>query len=56
MAETYKTLYGFDWPKELTDDNVRLLIGKKWREFRDEYGFPGSPSSTRRSTFSATST
>ena len=39
MAETYKTLYGFDWPKELTDDNVRLLIGKKWREFRDEYGF-----------------
>ena len=39
MAETYKTLYGFDWPKELTDDNIRLLIGKKWREFRDEYGF-----------------
>ena len=39
MATTYKRLYGFDWPKEMTDDNVRLVIGKKWREYKAEYGF-----------------
>ena len=39
MAETYKRMYGWDWPKDMTDDNVRLTIGKKWREYRDEFGF-----------------
>lgn len=39
MANTYKRMYGWDWPKDMTDDNVRLTIGKKWREYRDEFGF-----------------
>lgn len=39
MAETYKRMYGWDWPKDMTDDNVRLTIGKKWREYKEEFGF-----------------
>lgn len=39
MSQTYKTRYGFDWPTELSDVFIGLLIGKKWREFKSEYGF-----------------
>ena len=35
MAETYKRFAGFDWPVDMTDDNIRLTIAKKWREYRD---------------------
>lgn len=35
MAETYKRFAGFDWPVGMTDDNIRLTIAKKWREYRD---------------------
>ena len=38
MAETYKTRYGVDWPKEIPDPFIGMLIGKKWRQFRKERG------------------
>lgn len=38
MARTYKRLYGVDWPPELGDDNIRLIIAKKWREFKEDLG------------------
>lgn len=31
MAETYKTKYGCDWPKNIPDPLIGLIIGKKWR-------------------------
>lgn len=32
----YKKRYGYDrWPEDLPDVAIGLLIGKKWREFRD---------------------
>ena len=39
MAETYKTLYGWDWPKEMSDELIGLVVGKKWREYKSEFGF-----------------
>lgn len=38
MASTYKTKYGVDWPAEMTDEFIGMTVGKKWREFRREYG------------------
>lgn len=39
MANTYKTLYGWDWPKEMSDELIGLVVGKKWREYKSEFGF-----------------
>lgn len=39
MATTYKTRYGYDWPLEMPDIFIGLVIGKKWREFKAECGF-----------------
>lgn len=39
MAETYKTLYGWDWPKEMSDEFIGLVVGKKWREYKAEFDF-----------------
>ncbi len=39
MASTYKTLYGWDWPKEMSDELIGLVVGKKWREYKFEFGF-----------------
>ena len=39
MSTTYKKLYGWEWPVDMTDDNIRLTIGKKWREYKEEFGF-----------------
>lgn len=33
MARTYNRYYGFDWPKEMSEEFVGLVIGKKWREY-----------------------
>ena len=36
----FKKLYGYDrWPDTMPDVAIGLLIGKKWKEFRDK-GFP----------------
>lgn len=35
---TYKTLYGVDWPAEMNDEFIRMVIAKKWREYKKEYG------------------
>ena len=43
MAETYKTRYGVDWPKEIPDPFIGMLIGKKWRQFRKERGVEFEP-------------
>jgi hypothetical protein len=39
MARTYKTRYGYDWPVEMSDVFIGLMIGKKWREFKTERDF-----------------
>lgn len=38
MASTYKTRYGVDWPSGMHDAFIGMTIGKKWRQYRDEYG------------------
>lgn len=38
MAETYKTRYGTDWPKDIPDPFIGMMIGKKWRQFKSERG------------------
>lgn len=38
MAETYKRLHGVDWPVEMSDELIGLVVGKKWREYKTEYG------------------
>ena len=38
MALSYKTRYGVDWPVEMSDIYIGLVVGKKWREFRAERG------------------
>ena len=38
MALTYKTRYGADWPVEMSDVFIGLVVGKKWREFKTELG------------------
>lgn len=30
----YKSKYGFDWPAEMSDEYIGLVIGKKWREYK----------------------
>jgi len=40
MTTGFKKRYGYDrWPESMPDVAIGLLIGKKWREFRDK-GFP----------------
>ena len=38
MALTYKTRYGADWPAEMPDPLIGMVIGKKWRLLRAERG------------------
>ena len=38
MGTAYKTLYGVDWPSEMNDEFIRMVIAKKWREYKSEYG------------------
>lgn len=38
MAETYKRRYGADWPKDIPDPFIGMMIGKKWRQFKSERG------------------
>lgn len=38
MAATYKRRHGVDWPAEMPDQFIDLVVAKKWREFREEYG------------------
>lgn len=38
MAETYKSRYGLDWPKETPDVFVKLFVAKKWREILRDRG------------------
>lgn len=33
---SYKSRYGFDWPAEMPDELIGLVIGKKWREYREQ--------------------
>lgn len=33
---THKTRYGFDWPSEMPDELIGLVIGKKWREYAEQ--------------------
>lgn len=35
---SYKTRYGVDWPAEMTDELIGMTIGKKWVQYRDEFG------------------
>lgn len=35
---SFKTRYGADWPAEMTDELIGMTVGKKWRQYRDEYG------------------
>ena len=32
---SYKTRYGVDWPVEMQDEYIGLVIGKKWREYAE---------------------
>lgn len=34
MALTYRVRHGIEWPKAMTDVNIDLLYGKKWRELQ----------------------
>ena len=34
MSSTYKHKYGFDWPADMSDEFIGLVIGKKWREYK----------------------
>jgi hypothetical protein len=36
MAETYKTRHGYDWPADMPDPFIGLVIGKKWREYLEQ--------------------
>lgn len=38
MSLTYKKRYGFDWPVDIPDPFIGMIIGKKWRQYRDEQG------------------
>ena len=38
MAETYKSRYGLDWPKDTSDTFIRLFVAKKWREIKRDRG------------------
>ena len=33
---SYKSRYGFDWPAEMPDELIGLVIGKKWREYKEQ--------------------
>lgn len=42
----YKTRYGVDWPAEMSDEFIGMVIGKKWREYKDagiEFKDPWEP-------------
>lgn len=39
MGQLYKTRHGIDyWPVEMTDLNIDLLYGKKWRQLKERHG------------------
>ena len=35
MDETYKKRYGYDWPANIPDPFIGLIIGKKWRQLKE---------------------
>lgn len=38
MADTYKSRYGLDWPKDASETFIRLFVAKKWREILRDRG------------------
>lgn len=38
MADTYKSRYGLDWPKDASETFIKLFVAKKWREILRDRG------------------